>query len=88
MRPGVPEEVLLVRQGVPGGRLPGLGGGLLPQDVSGAVGVQRVPGAAPLPAVFSQASLSEKSAPFFRVSSRKFFGSRRGHAPSFLTCRA
>lgn len=38
--------------------------------------------------VFGQASLSEKSAPFFRVSSRKFFGSRRGHAPSFLTCRA
>lgn len=38
--------------------------------------------------VFSQAWLSEKSAPFFRVSPRKFFGFRRGHAPSFLTCRA
>lgn len=39
-------------------------------------------------AVFSQVSLAEKSAPFFRVSARKFFGFRRRHAPSFLTCRA
>ena len=38
--------------------------------------------------VFSQVSLAEKSAPFFRVSARKFFGFRRRHAPSFLTCRA
>ena len=38
--------------------------------------------------VFSQVLLSEKSAPFFRVSSRKFFGFRRGHAASFLTCPA
>ena len=33
--------------------------------------------------VFSQVLLSEKSEPFFRVSSRKFFGFRRGHAASF-----
>ena len=38
--------------------------------------------------VFSQVLLSEKSAPFFRVSSRKFFGFRRGHAANFLTCPA
>ena len=38
--------------------------------------------------VFSQVLLSEKSEPFFRVSSRKFFGFRRGHAASFLTCPA
>lgn len=38
--------------------------------------------------VFSQVSLAEKSAPFFRVSSRKFFGFRRGHVASFLTCPA
>lgn len=38
--------------------------------------------------VFSQVLLSEKSAPFFRVSSRRFFGFRRGHAASFLTCPA
>ncbi len=41
-----------------------------------------------LPLVFSQVLLSEKSEPFFRVSSRKFFGFRRGHAASFLTCPA
>ena len=38
--------------------------------------------------VFSQALLAEKSAPSFRVSSRKFFGFRRGHASISLTCRA
>ncbi|WP_204619033.1 hypothetical protein, partial [Collinsella tanakaei] len=38
--------------------------------------------------VFSQALLSEKSAPFFRVSPRKVFGFRRGHAAIFLTCPA
>ena len=41
-----------------------------------------------LSSVFSQVLLSEKSAPFFRVSSRKFFGFRRGHAANFLTCPA